>query len=408
MHCTSRNHMQILMLLCVAARKGAYWRALHFARCLVQRGHHVTLLAISPQNRLRFRIHQDQGVTIVETPDLFSGPLRSGWDIWDALRRILWLNGRSAFHLIHMFDARPVSLLPALYLQKYHHFPLVMDWEDWFGRGGSVEERPNPLIRTILRPVETFFEEHFRTRADATTVICTTLRDKAITLGVPPHTIQLVRDGCDVEGLQPFPTHLSRQYLNLPHDAPLIGYVGVIFQRDARLMAQAFNQIQAQLPAARLLLIGYVNIDIEAMVNHPAAVIRTGFITYEYMNHYICACDICWLPYHNSGANRGRWPMKLNDYMAAGRPTVATAVGDVAQVMQMHTIGLLTNDTPEALAASVLALLSDVDQRTFLGQNARQVAEKQFNWQIQTDKLEQLYVQVTAQTTGHRPGWGHL
>jgi glycosyltransferase involved in cell wall biosynthesis len=100
--------------------------------------------------------------------------------------------------------------------------------------------------------------------------------------------------------------------------------------------------------------------------------------------------------------------MKLNDYMAAGRPTVATAVGDVAQVMQMHTIGLLTNDTPEALAASVLALLSDVDQRTFHGQNARQVAEKQFNWQIQTDKLEQLYVQVTAQTTGHRPGWGHL
>jgi glycosyltransferase involved in cell wall biosynthesis len=396
--------MHILMLLCVTARKGAYWRALHLARCLVQRGHHVTLLAISPQNRFRFHSHQDQGVTIIETPDLLSGPLRSGWDVWDVLRRIVWLNGRSStFHLIHMFDARPVSLLPALYLQKVHHIPLIMDWEDWFGRGGSVEERPNPLIRAILRPVETFFEERFRTHADATTVICHTLRQKAMALGVSAHTIRLVRDGCDTEGLQPFSQHQARQHLNLPLEAVFIGYVGAIFHRDAQLMAHAFNLIQAQLPTARLLLIGYVNINIEALVHEPTAVLRTGFINYQQLNQYLCACDICLLPYYNSGANRGRWPMKLNDYMAAGCPTVATAVGDVAQVMQEHAIGLLTEDTAEAIAAGALTLLRDVDQRTHFGQNARRVAEQQFNWQIQTDKVEQLYAQVVAQTIGYWP-----
>ena len=38
--------------------------------------------------------------------------------------------------------------------------------------------------------------------------------------------------------------------------------------------------------------------------------------------------------------------MKLNDYMSAGRPTVATAVGDVTQTMEEYEIGLLSQDTP--------------------------------------------------------------
>ena len=147
---------RILMLTSVAARKGAFWRALHFARHLVQRGYQVMLMSMSPQNRFQFQVYVDRGVTVVETPDLMWGPLRSGWDMWDCLRRILWLRGRD-WDLIHAFDTRPTALLPALYFQSQHQIPLVMDWGDWFGCGGSVEERTNPFVRTVLRPVETFF-----------------------------------------------------------------------------------------------------------------------------------------------------------------------------------------------------------------------------------------------------------
>lgn len=386
---------RILMLLYVLARKGAYWRALHFARHLARRGHRVTLMAVSPCNRFRSHVHQDKSVTIVETPDLLWGPLRSGWDMWDCLRRILWLRGHD-FDLVHAFDARPVALLPALYLQSRRRIPLVMDWGDWFGRGGSVEERPSPIMRAMLCPVETFFEEHFRTRADGTTVICSTLRDKAIALGVPPETIALLRDGADTEGLKPLDRNTCRRELGLPVDVPIVGFVGAIFRRDAWLMARAFDRIRAALPSARLLLIGYVTFAIEDMVETQGTVIRTGFVDYAEMNRYLSACDVCWLPLCDSGANRGRWPMKLNDYMCVGRPTVATAVGDVTQVMQTYEIGLLARDTPEDLAYRVLELLADPERCAYLGRNARQVAQDVFDWRLRTVELEAVYGKVLA------------
>jgi glycosyltransferase involved in cell wall biosynthesis len=389
---------RILMLLFVPARRGGYWRALHFARQLVKRGHQVTLMAMSPRNRCQFECHLDQGVTIVETPDLLWGALRSGWDGWDCLRRIGWLHGHH-FDLVHAFDARPIAVLPALYLQARHAIPLIMDWEDWFGRGGSVEERVNPIVRTLLRPVETFFEEHFRTQADATTVICSTLREKAIALGVPPDTIALLRDGADVDGLHPLDRDMCRRELGLPIEAPIIGFVGAVFHRDAVLMARAFDLVRAARPAARLLLIGYVtrSAPIEMMVTAPSlTVIRTGFVSYAQMNRYLAACDVCWLTLCDTGANRGRWPMKLNDYMCVGRPTVATAVGDVTHVMQQHDIGLLALDTPEDIARQVLSLLDDAARRDWLGRNARRVAEEVFDWRFVTHELESLYDQVLA------------
>jgi glycosyltransferase involved in cell wall biosynthesis len=98
----------------------------------------------------------------------------------------------------------------------------------------------------------------------------------------------------------------------------------------------------------------------------------------------------------DTGANRGRWPMKLNDYMCVGRPTVATAVGDVTHVMQQHDIGLLAPDTPEDIAQQVLSLLDDAARRDWLGRNARRVAEEVFDWRFVTTELESLYGQVLA------------
>jgi glycosyltransferase involved in cell wall biosynthesis len=383
------------MLLFAPARKGAYWRALHFARHLSQRGHHVTLVTASPRNRLRFHVRQDQGVTVVETPDLLWGPLRSGWDVCHCLRRILWSREHD-FDLVHAFDSRPTVLLPALYLKSRRQIPLVMDWEDWFGCGGAVEERSNPLQRAVLRPVETFFEERFRTRADGTTVICSTLRDKAIALGVRPETIVILRDGADVEGLRPLDRDTCRSELGLPADAPIVGYVGAIFSRDARLMARAFDRVRAVVPDARLLLIGYVNFAVEDVVEARDAVVRTGFVSYAEMNRYLAACDVCWLPFCDSGANRGRWPMKLNDYMCVGRPTVATAVGDVAHVMQEHEIGLLAQDTPHDLAHQVLELVQAPDLCARLGRNARRVAQDVFDWRFVTADLEMFYARTLS------------
>ena len=381
------------MLVFNTVGKGTWWRAFHLARHLTQRGHQVTLMAMSRQRRLGFATSDRSNVNLVETPDMLSGMLRSGWDLWDSAARILWLT-RQRFDLAHAFESRPTVLLPALYLKHVRRIPLIMDWGDWFGRGGAVEERPSALLRAILRPTETLLEERFRTHADGTVVICEALYRRAVDLGVPPETILKLRDGADIDGLHPQDMLTSRRILGLPDNALLIGYVGAIFQRDAQLMAQAFDLIHAAQPRSRLLLIGYVNAPVEQMMKNPQSVIRTGELDYAQLNAYLSACDICWLPYCNSGANRGRWPLKLNDYMAAGRPTVATAVGDVAESMREYEIGILTEDTADALAGAVLALRTDLELCARFGRNARHVAEQAFAWQLRAAELEIFYANI--------------
>jgi hypothetical protein len=80
--------MRILMINHnVAWSGGTFFRAYHFARQMVSRGHQVTLLSISPKSRFAMRRSAHDGVDLVETPDWLWGRGRTGWDLWDALRR---------------------------------------------------------------------------------------------------------------------------------------------------------------------------------------------------------------------------------------------------------------------------------------------------------------------------------
>jgi glycosyltransferase involved in cell wall biosynthesis len=380
------------------AGKGTYWRALELARGLARRGHTLTVLSTSRERTFRLTTRPDNqsGVTLIETPDLTRGPLRSGWDPYNVLARVAWQRNQH-FDLVHAFESRPTAIYPALTWQR-RGAKLVMDWCDWFGRGGSVEERPNPIIRTILRPVETYFEEHFRTRATGTTVINSVLRQRAIDLGVPPYTILHLPNGSDVDRLRPVPRDEARCRLGWPLDVPIIGYIGAIFWRDAHLMAQAFNLIRQREPRARLLLAGYFNIEIEKLVTAPEDVVRSGHIDYDQISLYLSACDVCWLPLCNSGANRGRFPLKLNDYMAVGRAVVTTAVGDVTELIERGQFGTACGDEPAELAEHVLALLHDRDRCELMGRYGRERAVKEFHWDQIAERLARFYQQVLQGT----------
>jgi len=391
--------LRILMLVYNQAGKGTYWRALALGEGLSALGHQVTLVATSPSRKVGFDIRSANDVTVVEAPDLLPGSLRSGWDPWGATARIVWLRERS-FDLIHAFENRPVNLLPALYLRHRCDLPLLSDWCDWFGHGGSVEERPGALVRAFLRPVETFLEERPRRHADGLTVINTVLRDKAMALGVPRERILLLPNGANVQEMRPGDRVEARQHLGLPADAKLIAYTGAIFRQDARLMAQAFDRIHATRPDARLLLVGYCNVAVEELVQSPASVIRTGPVSYPALVEYLAACDLGWLPLRDSAANRGRFPLKLHDFLAAGRAVVATDVGDLGVLLRTRRVGRLVPDQPEPLAQAVLSLLADEAELDRLGRNARHLAETEYAWPTMASRLEQFYLKLMESRSG--------
>ena len=83
--------------------------------------------------------------------------------------------------------------------------------------------------------------------------------------------------------------------------------------------------------------------------------------------------------------------MKLNDYMSVGKPTVATAVGDVPDVIKQHQIGVMTHPTAEDIAQKTVDLLSDPGQLAQLGENARRAAEETYDWAIMSQRMLNFY-----------------
>ena len=216
--------MRVLMIVHHRLWRAAY-RSRIIAEGLARRGHQVTFMVTANNERLRFQDYESDGVRIIETPDLTSGDLRSGWDPVGALRRHHWLRSQgNSFDVVHLFETRPATIFPGLALHKRLGIPLVIDWIDWWGRGGIISVRRPWWYKLLFAGVETWFEEHFRTYADATTVISYGLARRAVDLGVPEETIHHIRNGSDLNTFKPRPIHEARSRLNLPLDRFLLGY----------------------------------------------------------------------------------------------------------------------------------------------------------------------------------------
>lgn len=382
---------RLLMLTSNRTGRGTYWRAMGFAEQLAKLDdYQVTLISIAPQKINTIQTRQMKQVTLVETPDLMPA---SGYDPLDSWRRIRWLKDKS-FDLIHAFESRPVVIGPALFAKKRMNAPLITDWCDWFGKGGSVERRQSLVLRTFLRPIETFFEERFRPLAQGTTVINSILYKKALGLGIPDEQLLLLPNGANVNDIVPKEKRPLRRSLGLEVEAVYFAYTGSIFYEDAELMAQAFDQIITAVPAARLLIIGYCNVDIRSLVQYPTAVIQTGPLTYAQLADYVAAADIGFLPLCNNGANQGRFPMKAHDFMTAGVPLLVTDVGDLGDFIVHWQVGQVAADDPVQIMKVAEQMVANLPKLKSMGQHARQVSESHFSWPVVTQSLHKFYQDI--------------
>ena len=389
--------MRVLMLVHNRAYVGGgtFYRALHLGEELVRGGAEVTVVASRP--RINTDDAQVAGGVRLRT---FSGVLparwRYGYDFVEAARRTAWVREQPPWDIVHAFDSRPTVIYPALAAQE-RGAKLILDWSDWFGRGGAVEERKNPIMRAMLHPLETFYEERYRLRADGATVITSALQERLEGMGYPRERVLLLRNGVYPERFQAPPPAEARDALGLsiflePPDAPIVGYLGSLFPRDAALLVDAFVRLRKTLPKAHLALIGNPKTPIPRMEN----LIQVGFVAPEALGDWLSACDVLVLPLRDTVANRGRWPSKLGDYFAASRPVVACDVGDVGAVLRETGAGLATHPTEAALAEGLVALLQNPALRREMGAAGRRAAESTFHWKHLGEQVARFYRHILA------------
>ncbi len=160
-----------------------------------------------------------------------------------------------------------------------------------------------------------------------------------------------------------------RRSLAIERDTPVIGFVGRL-TRDKGIpeLIEAFEQILAAFPSARLLLVGWFDQSDDALdetlrrriENHPA-IVFTGYVPDT--APYYRAMDMLVLPTWREG-----FPNVVLEASATGIPVVTTiATGSRDAILPEVTGLLIPAGYPQAIVEAVLRLLRNPEQRVRMG-----------------------------------------
>ena len=123
-------------------------------------------------------------------------------------------------------------------------------------------------------------------------------------------------------------------------------------------------------------------------------ILNIGFVPKDKYLLYLASADLCLMPISNNLANRARFPGRIGDYMASGRPIISNPVGEVAKIVKNLNLGILTEPDAVSFAQGIVKALKDEKARFQWEINARKAAETIFSFDILCREFENIYYEV--------------
>jgi glycosyltransferase involved in cell wall biosynthesis len=171
-----------------------------------------------------------------------------------------------------------------------------------------------------------------------------------------------------------------RASLGLEAATPIVLYTGTFeAYQGLDLLYAAMRIVVRKHTDARLVMVGGEPPQVEAAreavrtTGIEVSVIFTGQRPAEEVPAYLDAATILASP-RSTGTNT---PLKIYQYLRAGRPIVATRLRTHTQVLSDET-AYLADPTPEGFATAILSALADPAAAARIGQAARALAERKY------------------------------
>ena len=206
---------------------------------------------------------------------------------------------------------------------------------------------------------------------------------------IPPERVRFIPNG-----IPPLPTGDGRRVrseLGIADDAPVVGSVSVLrAQKALDVLIDASQILARDFPDLRVLIAGHGPLrDALQELIHDRGLSDTVRLLggRRDVPDLLAAFDVAVTSSDWEGT-----PLAVLEYMAAGTPVVATAVGGVPDLIEHRKHGLLVaRRDPEELARAVAELLQRPALRKELGGNARDRQRREFDIDVTVRRIEDLY-----------------
>ncbi|HIC90041.1 MAG TPA: glycosyltransferase WbuB [Anaerolineae bacterium] len=297
---------------------------------------------------------------------------------------------RARGDVIYAVKPRLSSFGVGLLIKWTRGTPLVLDIDDWDLEGEytihcwrrvlGLARLYNPYANAYLHLLERFFPV-----ADAITTVSTMLQQRFGGVLVP--------HGRDTDYLNParYSGRALRQKWGLD-DRKIVMFLGT--PRPHKGLEDLIAALHTLTDLQVTLVI--VGVDwSDPYTDRLAALGATrvrllGMQPFTEIPRFLAAADIVALPQRDVPFARAQVPAKIFDAMAMARPVVATAVGDLPQILEGCGLIVPPGDV-SALTEAIRRLVLNAPLAEELGRRARQRCIERYSWDVMEQTLQELF-----------------
>ena len=249
--------------------------------------------------------------------------------------------------------------------------------------------------RTLKRRLKHWLASFALSRCDRVVVLTDGLRDLVVRrYRVAAERIAVLPSGTDTGLFIPQDAAACRRQIGLGLDRDYIGFVGSFYRyQGLQCLLDAFAIIRRTRPSVHLLLVGDGEgaLELKQQADRLAlnpCITWAGRIPYQEVPTWIGAMTLCVAPFRGDRGETS--PVKIFDYLACGRPVIASAIPSVsATFLQEAGVALVPPDDPAALAQAVMVLLNDPDRQVRMASIGRRFVKQRFSWTHLTNRLRE-------------------
>jgi len=356
---------------------GTETQAVELARRMDPAKYDVTLACLLKEGPLLEKLN-GSAVNVVEFHP--KGGIDSPRGLYQLARMVAYLR-RGSFDVIHAHDLW--SNMIGLVAGKLAGVPVIVTSQRDLSHGEWYQGRRKRWLRRA------------QNASSAVLTNARMIREGLVTQeGLAADKVRVIYNGVDLDRFKSSPSMRAKLFPGAER-AKLIVLVGNMHSdvKGQPTLIAAAPEIVSRFPQARFVLIGDGEKRNEFEAAAQAAGVGDSFMFLGRRNdvaEILAACDIAVLPSAAEGM-----PNAVLEYMAAGLPVVATAVGGNLEVIADGATGLLVPaGNPAALREALLRLLADEVVALRLARNGRELAEQRFSFDRLTREVGALYEEL--------------
>ena len=254
-----------------------------------------------------------------------------------------------------------------------------------------------------LKSIKIKFFEHLQRyvirKADAVVAVTPGIKNYLVKHGINENKVWFIENGANTELFKPIKdsnvVNELKDRLHINNDEKVVLFVGNLAPwQGVEYLIKAAPLIIKEIPKIKFLIVGdgILKGKLESLTNELNMgynIIFTGGVPYEKVPQYVNISDVCIVPKRKM--RTGYSPLKLYEYMACGKPVIATNIAGF-EILEQYNAGILVNpENSEELSNAIVKLLKNKQLREQMGANGRKLVVREYSWESTAKKTVDVF-----------------